>query len=271
MGNDLLLHVARWEVELDGHHPLPRRVLQVLEHTLVAGVVGHDEAEGGGGVEGDAEAVDRELAAMVGEGMQDNRRVLTGLDDLVQVADGTLAYGARQRAVDPRRVAALQEEAPDQVGRRQVVVTGHGDQRPLEVMGHGLDEAGLAAAGRPLEQDRQALAVRGLEHPLFVADRQVVGPRPFRHAVLLSTCKRSRVRSLRCDNRRCTSADATAERNSGPTTPASCVARGMAAWAAVPNTRRKAAISVAAPMLRHRHPVPRRRVSASARRASASP
>ena len=40
-------------------------------------------------------------------------------------------------------------------------------------MRHVLDEAGLAAAGGPLEQDRQARLVGGGEDFHFVADRQV--------------------------------------------------------------------------------------------------
>ena len=45
VAHDLLLDVGRREVELDRDHPLTSRVLQVLEHALVAGVVRHDEAE----------------------------------------------------------------------------------------------------------------------------------------------------------------------------------------------------------------------------------
>src|SRR6266542_3523548 len=65
--DDLLLDVGGWEAQLDRHHALAGRVLEVLEHALVAGVVGHDQAEAGGGVEDDAEAIDGELPAMVGE------------------------------------------------------------------------------------------------------------------------------------------------------------------------------------------------------------
>ncbi|WP_419538049.1 hypothetical protein [Mycobacterium intracellulare] len=39
-----------------------------------------------------------------------------------------------------------------------------------------LDESGLAAARRALEDQRQALAVRRLEDGLFAADRLVIGP-----------------------------------------------------------------------------------------------
>ena len=110
------------------------------------------------------EPVDRELAAVVGQRMEHDGRVLPRLDDLVEVADRALAHRSGQRPVDPRRVAALEQEAPDEVGGGEVVVAGHGDERPLEVVGHRLDEPGLAAAGRALEQDRQALTERGLEH-----------------------------------------------------------------------------------------------------------
>ena len=39
VSHDLLLYIGRWEVELDGHHALARRVLQVLQYALIARVV----------------------------------------------------------------------------------------------------------------------------------------------------------------------------------------------------------------------------------------
>ena len=99
--DDLLLDVGRREVELDGDHALAGRVLEVLEHALVAGVVRHDEAEPRRRVEDDAEPVDRELAAVVGERVDHDGGVLARLDDLVEVADRALADGPGQRTVDP--------------------------------------------------------------------------------------------------------------------------------------------------------------------------
>ena len=46
---------------------------------------------------------------------------------------------------------------------------------------HGLDETSLTAAGGPLEDQCQALAVRRLEDGLFAANRCVVGPHLLRH------------------------------------------------------------------------------------------
>ena len=87
--HDLLLDLGWREVDLDGDHPLPRRVLEVFQHALVARVVGHDEAKAGRRVERDAEAVDGELTPVVRQGMEDDGRVLASLDDLVEVADAS--------------------------------------------------------------------------------------------------------------------------------------------------------------------------------------
>ena len=152
VGDDLLFDICGREAELDGDHALARRVLEVLEHALVPGVVGHDQAEPGRGVEGHPEPVDRELAAMVGQWMQHDRRVLAGLDDFVEVADGALAHGPRQRAIDPLRFTAAQQEPSHEIRGRQVVMAGDGDERPVEVVGHRLEEARLAAPRRSLEQ-----------------------------------------------------------------------------------------------------------------------
>ena len=105
--DDLLLDVGGREVELDGDHALAGRVLEVLEDALVSGVVRDDQAEARRGVERDPEPVDRQLAAVVAERVEHHRGVLSSLDDLVEVADGTLPHRSGQRAVDPGRVAAL--------------------------------------------------------------------------------------------------------------------------------------------------------------------
>ena len=203
---------------------------------------------------------------MIGQGMDHDGRVLARLDDLVEVTDRALAHGARQRAIDPLRFAAAQQESPDEIGGREVVVARDGDERPLEVIGHRLDEARLPAARRSLEHDRQALPEGRLEDLLLVSDRHVVRPRG-------ASRTRAAVQLLRVLTFSCrrTSAERSAERNSGPMTRFRCSGLGIAAWAALPNTRRSSSTSVLAPMLRQRQAVPRRRASPSACRASAAP
>ena len=173
--------------ELDRDHALSGRVLEILQHALIAGVVGDDQAETGSRVQRDPETFDGQLPPVVRERMQHDRRVLAGFDHLVEVADRSLTYGTGQRTVDPDRLVAFQQVPADQVGRREVVVARDGDQLPSEVMGHRLDEPGLATTRRPLEDQRQALAIRGLEDGLFVAHRLVVGALRFglRHCAIL--------------------------------------------------------------------------------------
>ncbi len=98
---------------------------------------------------------------------------------MLTIADRALAHRAGQGAVDPFGDPAAQQEASDQIRRGQVVVAGDRDQRPAEVMGHGLHETRLTAPGRALEQDREPLLVRRGEHLLLVTDCDVVrtGPR----------------------------------------------------------------------------------------------
>ena len=107
---------------------------------------------------------------MVGQRVDDDGGVLAGLDDLVEVADRPGAHGARERPVHPHRLVAGQQVAADEVGGGQVLVAGDRDEGRLgaavpavaEAPRHVLDEAGLAAAGRPLEQHGQAGRVRRL-------------------------------------------------------------------------------------------------------------
>ena len=48
-------------------------------------------------------------------------------------------------------------------------MAGHGKQRQIQAMGHVLDEAGLTAAGRALDQHRHAVLPGLLEQHFFVA------------------------------------------------------------------------------------------------------
>ena len=57
-GQDLLLDIRWGEVELDSYHSLAGRVFQVLEHALITGVVGDDQAESLCRLQGDSQAVD---------------------------------------------------------------------------------------------------------------------------------------------------------------------------------------------------------------------
>ena len=85
------LALGRRKVELERDEALPRARLQVLEHVLVAGVVGDDELEARRGLDELAGLVDRQHPPVVGQRMDHDDRVLPRLDDLVEIADGALA------------------------------------------------------------------------------------------------------------------------------------------------------------------------------------
>ena len=132
-----------------------------------------------------------------------------------------------------------------------------------EVVRHRLDEARLPAAGRTLQQDATG---PGGTRPGRPAPRC----RPARRtAESFRSCRapfdRAGARacaSLRCETRRCD----LRRRQRGAEQRADDDRRaarrvGSVACAAVPNTRRSAAASMSAPMLRQRQPMPRRRAS----------
>ena len=146
------------------------RFLEILENALVAGVVGDHELEIGMRAHELAALLQRQHAAVVGQRMDDDGRVLARLDDFVEIADGAVAHRDRQRPVMPDGALGVEQVAPDQVGCGHVLVAGDRDQRALELPGHVLDEARLAAAGRPLEHDRHALGISRLKQAHFIAD-----------------------------------------------------------------------------------------------------
>ncbi len=138
---DLLLHIRCGETEVDGDHPLTCGVLEVLQHALVAGVVGHHQRQKPGAAS--SVTPSRSMGSCrrwSDERVQHHRGVLTCLHHLVEIADGAVAHRTSQRAVDPFGVAAAQQEAADEVGGGQVVVAGDRDERPAQIVRHRLDE-----------------------------------------------------------------------------------------------------------------------------------
>ena len=119
--------------EVDRAEALLGRFLQILENALVAGVVGDDELEIGMGAHELAALLQRQHAAVVGQRMDDDGRVLPRLDDLVEIADRAVAHRDRERTVMPDGALGVEQVAPDQIGRGHVLVAGDRDQRALEL------------------------------------------------------------------------------------------------------------------------------------------
>ena len=172
--DDLRLHVHGRMAEVEACEPLLGGLLEVLDDALVARVVAEHHHEALVGRNDLAGLVDVEDSPVVGQRMDDDRRILAGLDDLVQVADAPMPHRQRQRAVLPDGLVVLEQEPPDQVGGGQVFVARHRDQRQPELVGHVLDEPRLAAAGRSFEDQRDLRSKGHPEDDLFVILRHVV-------------------------------------------------------------------------------------------------
>ena len=115
-----------------------------------------------------------EVAAVVGQRVDDDRRISACLDDFVEITNRTGLHRAGQRTVMPDGLRTLDQKTPDQIGTGQVFVTGNGHQRTLQLVGHVFKKAGFAATGRPLQHDRQTLAISRLEDRHFIALRLVI-------------------------------------------------------------------------------------------------
>jgi hypothetical protein len=116
-------------VELESGEALLGRLLEVLHQALVARVVRDDQLKIGVRVDQFALLVERQRPPVVGQRVDDHRRVLTRFDDFVQIADGADTRRGGQRAVEPARAVGFEQVAADQVGGGHVFVAGDGDQR----------------------------------------------------------------------------------------------------------------------------------------------
>src|SRR5438034_135577 len=167
--DDPCLQFARRVPKFHRHKALAGAVLQVLKRTLVSRVVRDHEQEAFLRLDDLPQLLDRQDAPVVSERVNQYGCVLARLDDLVEIADRTRLHSTGDRAVDPARRVPLQQIPADQVRSRKVLMTGDGYHRPAlqvavagcgyipddcyrtaQLVRHVLDEARLAAAGRPL-------------------------------------------------------------------------------------------------------------------------
>ncbi len=169
-GDDLGLGFGVGVIELHRDEALARGLFEVLKDRLIARIVRNDEHEIVGSLDHGAAFFDRQTAAVVGERVDDDDRVFAGLDDLVEIADRTVANSGRQRAVVPDCFFALEQKAADEIGRGEVLVTGDGDERTIEAMRHVFDKARLAAPGRAFEHRRQLRRKRRFEKLDLLSD-----------------------------------------------------------------------------------------------------
>ena len=107
--------------------------------------------------------------------MNNHGRVLAGLDNFIEITDGPGPNGQSQRSVHPYRLAGPDEIPAHQIRGGKIVVAGNRYQRPLKPPGKVLHEPGLAATGRPLEQNRQPLVIGSLGDFNFLAGSEIIG------------------------------------------------------------------------------------------------
>ena len=120
----LALHDRRFDVgggivKLDRHESLFGARLQILEHTLIAGIVGNHEEEIVGGLDGLPFFLNRQQPAIVAERMNDDRRILTRFDHLIEIDDRAVLDAQRERSVHPDRFLSFEQIPADQIRRRQ--------------------------------------------------------------------------------------------------------------------------------------------------------
>jgi hypothetical protein len=181
--DDLSLLPARGIAELDGDEALAGGVLQVLQCRLVARVVGQHQQEALRRLQHLAALLDVEQSPVVGQRVDQDRRVLARLDDLVEIADRAHFDGPGERTVDPAGLVTLEQVTTYQVGGGEILVAGDGDEGDafflaishvaVKVPRHVLDETGLPTPRGTFEKHGNLLFIRGFEEFDLVPDGEV--------------------------------------------------------------------------------------------------
>ena len=110
--HDLGFRAGGREIEVDSDEALSRALFEILDRVLVPGVVRDHELKTGSSLDQLTRLLDRQDAAIVGERMDDDDRVLPRLDDFVEIADAAMPRRDRQRTVGPDGLLAMDEESP---------------------------------------------------------------------------------------------------------------------------------------------------------------
>jgi len=95
-------------------------------------------------------------------------------DHFVQVDDGPVLDAQCEWTVHPDRVLPFKKVSPHEIGSREILMTGHGNQRAAQPKCHVLDEARFPATGRSLEHDRHAVLGSGGEQRDFSPHLRVI-------------------------------------------------------------------------------------------------
>ena len=103
------------KVEVQRHEALPGAGLEVLQHALIARIVGNDQLKAGRGLDVSPVLSIGSMRRWSVSGMKHDHRVLPRLDDFVQIADGAFPNGAGQRAVLPHRAVVANQKSADEV------------------------------------------------------------------------------------------------------------------------------------------------------------
>src|SRR6185295_1960409 len=155
------------------HEALLRALLQILEHALVPWVIGNHQKEVVGRFENLAFLFNRQEAAIIAQGMDDDRGVLPRLDDFIQIDNCAMLHAERQRPIDPHRLLAFEQIPPHEIGGGKIFMAGHRDQGTTKPVGHMLDESGLAAPGWSLQHHRHLAVRRNREQADLATDLRI--------------------------------------------------------------------------------------------------
>ena len=126
--HDLHFEFLGGVVEVQRGEALLGGLFQVLHQALVARVVGNHELEVGMRFYQLALLVQRQVAAVVSQGMDDDGRILARFDHLVEIADRANARRRGQRAVLPPGAVLVEQVAADEIRGRHVFIARDGDK-----------------------------------------------------------------------------------------------------------------------------------------------
>jgi hypothetical protein len=175
MRNNFRLNLMLWVIKIQSTKTLLSRLFQILHEALIARIVRDHQLKIGVCMDQLPLLFQRQNPAVIGQRMNDHGGILTGLHDLVQVADGAQTRRHGQRTILPAGALRIEQETSDQIGGRHIFITRHGDQRFTQLIGHVFHETGLAATRRALEHHWHANAVSGFIQFYFITGSPVVG------------------------------------------------------------------------------------------------
>src|SRR2546427_1406972 len=115
-GHDRSFHFRRWIIKVDRDKTLTRRLLQVFENRLIAGIVRDNQHEIRWRFQDRAALFNRETTPVISQWVNDYDRIFASFNDFVEIANCAITHSRGKWSIVPDGFLTFDQKATHQIG-----------------------------------------------------------------------------------------------------------------------------------------------------------